>query len=61
MLQPEEQHTHVHKEDSSVCETVRIEEKQQENEDSITVNIQASGVLFLDMLFFIQLCNRILC
>ncbi|KAM8983784.1 protein shortage in chiasmata 1 ortholog isoform 3-T4 [Ara ararauna] len=42
VLQPEEQHTHVHKEDSSVCETVRIEEKQQENEDSITVNIQAS-------------------
>ncbi|XP_033928987.1 protein shortage in chiasmata 1 ortholog [Melopsittacus undulatus] len=41
VLQPEEQHTQVHKEVSSVCETVRIEEKQ-ENEDSITVNIQAS-------------------
>ncbi|XP_010010543.1 PREDICTED: uncharacterized protein C9orf84 homolog, partial [Nestor notabilis] len=40
--QPEEQHIHVHKEDSSVCGTVRIEEKQEENEDSITVNIQAS-------------------
>ncbi|XP_032775584.1 protein shortage in chiasmata 1 ortholog isoform X2 [Strigops habroptila] len=40
--QPEEQHRHVHEEDSSVCETVRIEEKQQENEDNITVNIQAS-------------------
>ncbi|XP_061224807.1 protein shortage in chiasmata 1 ortholog isoform X2 [Neopsephotus bourkii] len=42
VLQPEEQHTHLHKKDSSVCETVRIEVKQQENEDSITVNIQAS-------------------
>ncbi|XP_061311114.1 protein shortage in chiasmata 1 ortholog isoform X2 [Pezoporus flaviventris] len=42
VLQLEEQHTHLHKEDSSVCETVRIEEKQQENEDSITVSIQAS-------------------
>ncbi|NXF45397.1 SHOC1 protein, partial [Oceanites oceanicus] len=42
VLQPEEQHMHVHKEDSSVCETVRIEEKEQENEDSITVDIQAS-------------------
>ncbi|XP_074669737.1 protein shortage in chiasmata 1 ortholog [Strix aluco] len=42
VLQPEEQHMHVHKEDSSVCETVRIDEKEQENEDSVTVNIQAS-------------------
>ncbi|XP_026722295.1 protein shortage in chiasmata 1 ortholog [Athene cunicularia] len=42
VLQPEEQHMHVHKEDSSVCETVRRDEKEQENEDSVTVNIQAS-------------------
>ncbi|CAN0308015.1 unnamed protein product, partial [Bubo scandiacus] len=42
VLQPEEQHMHVHKEDSPVCETVRIDEKKQENEDSVTVNIQAS-------------------
>ncbi|XP_054665903.1 protein shortage in chiasmata 1 ortholog [Grus americana] len=42
VLQPEEQHMHVHKEDSSVCETVRIEEKEQENEHSVTVNIKAS-------------------
>ncbi|XP_064294842.1 protein shortage in chiasmata 1 ortholog [Phalacrocorax carbo] len=42
VLQPEKQHMHVHEEDSSLCEPVRIEEKVQENEDSITVNIQAS-------------------
>ncbi|KAM9262915.1 protein shortage in chiasmata 1 ortholog [Morus bassanus] len=42
VLQPEAQLMHVHKEDSSVCETVRREEKEQENEDSVTVNIQAS-------------------
>ncbi|KAM6036232.1 LOW QUALITY PROTEIN: protein shortage in chiasmata 1 ortholog [Theristicus caerulescens] len=42
VLQPEEQHMHVHKEDSSVCETARTEEKEQDNQDSITVNIQAS-------------------
>ncbi|XP_010082321.1 PREDICTED: uncharacterized protein C9orf84 homolog, partial [Pterocles gutturalis] len=42
VLQPEEQSMHVHKEDSPVCETVRIEENKQENEDSVTVNIQAS-------------------
>ncbi|XP_059690252.1 protein shortage in chiasmata 1 ortholog [Gavia stellata] len=42
VLQPQEQHMHVQKEDSSVCETVRIEEKEQDNEDSIAVNIQAS-------------------
>ncbi|XP_040976587.1 protein shortage in chiasmata 1 ortholog [Aquila chrysaetos chrysaetos] len=40
VLQPEEQHMHVHKEDSSVCETVR--KKEKESEDSVTVNIQAS-------------------
>ncbi|XP_051645229.1 protein shortage in chiasmata 1 ortholog isoform X7 [Manacus candei] len=45
VLQPEEQHTHVHKEDDSVCEIVKIEEKTQENEDGITINIQASGYL----------------
>ncbi|NWW86472.1 SHOC1 protein, partial [Rhynochetos jubatus] len=42
VLQPEESHMHVHKEGSSVCETVRTEEKEQENEDSVTVDIQAS-------------------
>ncbi|NWW27969.1 SHOC1 protein, partial [Falcunculus frontatus] len=42
VVQPEERHMHVHKEDDSVCETVKTEEKTQENEDSITVNIQAS-------------------
>ncbi|XP_027508398.1 protein shortage in chiasmata 1 ortholog isoform X2 [Corapipo altera] len=42
VLQPEEQHMHVYKEDDSVCEIVKIEEKPQENEDGITVNIQAS-------------------
>ncbi|XP_008934853.1 PREDICTED: uncharacterized protein C9orf84 homolog, partial [Merops nubicus] len=42
VLQPEEQHMDVHKEDSSGFETVKIEEKEQENEDSVIVNIQAS-------------------
>ncbi|XP_010289046.1 PREDICTED: uncharacterized protein C9orf84 homolog, partial [Phaethon lepturus] len=42
VLQPEEQHMHVHEEDSSVCATVRIEEKEQDNEDSVTLDIQAS-------------------
>ncbi|KAM9214026.1 protein shortage in chiasmata 1 ortholog [Leptosomus discolor] len=41
-LQPEEQHIHVQKEDSPVCETIRIEEEKQENEDSVIVDIQAS-------------------
>ncbi|XP_030323640.1 protein shortage in chiasmata 1 ortholog [Calypte anna] len=40
--QPEEEHTHIQKEDSSVCETIRTEEKEQENEDSVVVDIQAS-------------------
>ncbi|NXU41948.1 SHOC1 protein, partial [Drymodes brunneopygia] len=40
--QPEEQHMRVHKEDDSICETVKTEEKTQENQDSITVNIQPS-------------------
>ncbi|NWV61050.1 SHOC1 protein, partial [Malurus elegans] len=42
VIQPEEQRMHVDKEDDVVCETVKKEEKPQENEDSITVNIQAS-------------------
>ncbi|NWV32536.1 SHOC1 protein, partial [Grantiella picta] len=42
VVQPEEQHMYVHKEHDSVCETVKTEEKTQENEGSITVNIQAS-------------------
>ncbi|NXA85117.1 SHOC1 protein, partial [Melanocharis versteri] len=42
VVQPEEQHMRVHKEDDSVCETVKTEGKTQENEDSITVNIQPS-------------------
>ncbi|NXC58547.1 SHOC1 protein, partial [Aleadryas rufinucha] len=42
VVQPEELHMRVHEEDDSVCETVKTEEKTQENEDSITVNIQAS-------------------
>ncbi|NWS89455.1 SHOC1 protein, partial [Toxostoma redivivum] len=42
VVQPEEQHMLVHKEDDSFCETVKKEEKTQENEDSITVNIQPS-------------------
>ncbi|NWX68002.1 SHOC1 protein, partial [Alca torda] len=37
-----EHHMDVQKEDSSVCETVRLEEKELENEDSVTVDIQAS-------------------
>ncbi|NXL50418.1 SHOC1 protein, partial [Podilymbus podiceps] len=37
-----EQHMCVHKEDSSVSETVRIKEKEQQNEDSVTINIEAS-------------------
>ncbi|NXK91113.1 SHOC1 protein, partial [Formicarius rufipectus] len=37
-----EQHMCVHKEDDSVCEFVKTEEKNLENEDSITINIQAS-------------------
>ncbi|NXD81784.1 SHOC1 protein, partial [Halcyon senegalensis] len=42
VVQPEEQHMHVQKEDSPVCETVRTEEKEQESEDSVIVIIQAS-------------------
>ncbi|NXC89335.1 SHOC1 protein, partial [Cercotrichas coryphoeus] len=40
---PEKEHLMcVHKEDVSFCETVKTEEKTQENEDIITVNIQPS-------------------
>jgi len=53
VVQPEEQYMQVNKEDNSVCETVRIDEKEQENEDSVTVNFQASGILFLDLLYFL--------
>ncbi|KAJ7414717.1 hypothetical protein BTVI_40391 [Pitangus sulphuratus] len=42
VLQSEENHMRVHEEDDSVCEIVKTEEKTQENEDGITVNIQAS-------------------
>ncbi|XP_010193048.1 PREDICTED: uncharacterized protein C9orf84 homolog, partial [Mesitornis unicolor] len=42
VLQPEEQHMPAREEESSACETVRIEGKKQENEDSVTVDIQAS-------------------
>ncbi|NWT67509.1 SHOC1 protein, partial [Prunella himalayana] len=37
-----EQHMSVHKEDDSFCETVKTEEKTQENKDSITVSVQPS-------------------
>ncbi|NXD04979.1 SHOC1 protein, partial [Certhia familiaris] len=46
VVQTEEQHTHVQKEDDSFCETVKTEGKAQENEDSITVNIQPSESQF---------------
>ncbi|NWT01269.1 SHOC1 protein, partial [Mionectes macconnelli] len=36
------QHMDVHEEDDSVCEIAKAEEKTQGNDDSITVNIQAS-------------------
>ncbi|XP_015508115.1 protein shortage in chiasmata 1 ortholog isoform X10 [Parus major] len=42
VVQPEEQHMCVHKDDDSFCETVKIEERTPESEDSITVNIQPS-------------------
>ncbi|XP_041256130.1 protein shortage in chiasmata 1 ortholog [Onychostruthus taczanowskii] len=42
VIQPEEQHMSVLKEDDSFCETLKTEEKNQENKDSITVNIQPS-------------------
>ncbi|NXY31791.1 SHOC1 protein, partial [Pomatorhinus ruficollis] len=41
-VRPEEQHIRVHKEDYSFCETVKTEEKNQENEDSITVSVLPS-------------------
>ncbi|XP_015705355.1 protein shortage in chiasmata 1 ortholog isoform X2 [Coturnix japonica] len=42
VLQPEELHLPVHKEDSSVCEPARTEKKEQENDSSVIVKIQAS-------------------
>ncbi|RMB94714.1 hypothetical protein DUI87_28827 [Hirundo rustica rustica] len=42
VAQPEEQHMRAHKEEDSFCETVKTEEKTQESEDSITVNVQPS-------------------
>ncbi|XP_053787498.1 protein shortage in chiasmata 1 ortholog [Vidua chalybeata] len=44
VVQPEEQHMSVQKEGDSLCETVKTEEKTQENKEyySITVNIQPS-------------------
>uniref|UniRef100_A0A674HT05 Shortage in chiasmata 1 n=1 Tax=Taeniopygia guttata TaxID=59729 RepID=A0A674HT05_TAEGU len=44
MVQPEEQHMSVHKEDDSFCETVKTEIKTQENKEyySIAVDIQPS-------------------
>ncbi|NXL70163.1 SHOC1 protein, partial [Leptocoma aspasia] len=42
VVQPEEQHKSVHKDDDSFCETVKTEEKTQENKNSVTVNIQPS-------------------
>ncbi|XP_005061205.1 PREDICTED: uncharacterized protein C9orf84 homolog [Ficedula albicollis] len=42
VVQREEQLTRVHKEDDSFCETVKTEEKTQENKDIITVSIQPS-------------------
>ncbi|XP_054034679.1 protein shortage in chiasmata 1 ortholog [Dryobates pubescens] len=39
---PEEKHMPCLKEDSSVCETARTEEKEQKNEDSVIIDIQAS-------------------
>ncbi|KAM6301641.1 protein shortage in chiasmata 1 ortholog [Podargus strigoides] len=46
VIKPEEQHMHIHKEDSSVCEPIKTEEKEHKNEDSVTVNIQASESQF---------------
>ncbi|XP_037980419.1 protein shortage in chiasmata 1 ortholog [Motacilla alba alba] len=42
VVQPEEQNMSVHREDDSFRETVKTEEKSQENKDSIIVNIQPS-------------------
>nr|XP_009675100.1 PREDICTED: uncharacterized protein C9orf84 homolog [Struthio camelus australis] len=42
VVQFEEEPLHVHKEDSSVCKTVTIQKTEQEKENSITVDIQAS-------------------
>ncbi|XP_077027544.1 protein shortage in chiasmata 1 ortholog [Agelaius phoeniceus] len=42
VVQPEDQHMSILKEDDSFCETVKTEENTQENKDSITINIQPS-------------------
>ncbi|OXB77148.1 UNVERIFIED_CONTAM: hypothetical protein H355_014719, partial [Colinus virginianus] len=42
VLQPEEQHLPEHRGDSSVCEPVRTEKKEQENDSRFIVNIRAS-------------------
>ncbi|NXI37969.1 SHOC1 protein, partial [Galbula dea] len=42
VLQPKKQQMDCDKEDSSVCEIVGIKEKEEEKEDSVTVDIQAS-------------------
>ncbi|NXB73040.1 SHOC1 protein, partial [Donacobius atricapilla] len=42
VVQPEEQHMHIHKEDDSFHEAVKTEGKNQENENSITINVQPS-------------------
>lgn len=44
MVQPEDQHMSILQEDDSFCETVKTEEKTQENKDCITINIQPSGI-----------------
>lgn len=48
--QPKEQHLPDHKEEISVCEPVRAE--KEKNESSITAEIQASGIVLFDVLYF---------
>lgn len=56
VVQLEEQLMHVHKEDDFFCETVKTEEKPQEKEESITVNIKPSGIrYFWNCFMFSQL------
>lgn len=51
VLQPEELHLSDHKEDSSICEPARTEKKEQENDSSVIVKIQASGILIFYVLY----------
>lgn len=51
VLQPEELHLPDHKEDVSVCEPARTEKKEEENDSSVIVKIQASGILIFDVLY----------